>query len=181
MRVGLVSDTHGLYDAQLDRLFSGCDLILHAGDIVAPAVLGALRRLAPVTAVRGNNDDDPAFEQLPELAELALGELQALLVHELGTRTRPLAPVRRALAASGACLVVHGHSHRPAVALEAGTLFVNPGSAGPRRFSLPRSAGLLEVEGRRAEVRLFDLERPRLPLLQAPLAFEVSPRPAGAR
>ncbi|GEJ57186.1 metallophosphoesterase family protein [Anaeromyxobacter diazotrophicus] len=173
MRVGLVSDSHGLVEPRLDELFRGCDLILHAGDVVRPAVLEALAGLAPVTAVRGNNDLGPAFDALPELAEVALGELRAILVHELGARGRPLPPVRQALARSGARVVVHGHSHRPAAAVRDGILYVNPGAAGPRRFSLPRAAGLLVVRGRRAEVRLFDLAQAGLPLLQAPLSVEV--------
>jgi putative phosphoesterase len=180
MRVGLVSDTHGLHEPRLDLLFAGCDLILHAGDIVRPAVLEALAKLAPVTAVRGNNDVDPAFGHLPELAQLELGELRVVLVHDVGGRGRLHAPVRRALLATGAHLLVHGHSHRPSAVVEGGTAFVNPGSAGPRRFSLPRSAGLLEMAGSHAEVRLFDLGHPRLPLLQAPLTFEVAARPARA-
>lgn len=180
MRVGLVSDTHGLYDPKLDRLFAGCALILHAGDVVKPAVLEALARLAPVTAVRGNNDLGPAFAHLPELAQVELGPLTALVVHQLGERARLPPPVRRALAASGARLVVYGHSHRPAAALEGGVAFVNPGAAGPRRFSLPRSAGLLEVDGGSAEVTLLDLEPPRPRPLAPPLRFEVAPRPAHA-
>jgi uncharacterized protein len=173
MRVGLVSDSHGLHDPALDRLFHGCDLILHAGDIVSPAVLDALRRLAPVTAVRGNNDAASAFHDLPELASVELAGVEAVLVHQIGGRARLLPAVRKALAATGARLLVYGHSHRPTAVLEGGIAFVNPGSAGPRRFSLPRAAGLLQISRGRAEVRLFDLARPRLPLLQAPLGFEV--------
>ena len=180
MRVGLVSDTHGFHDPRLDQLFAGCDLILHAGDIVRPEVLEALGRLAPVTAVRGNNDVGPAFEHLPELVEVELGEVRAVLVHQIGGRARLLAPVRRALVASGARLLIYGHSHQPSAVVEQGTAFVNPGSAGPRRFSLPRAAGLLDIARTRAEVRLFDLGLPRLPLLQAPLAFDVAAAPARA-
>lgn len=173
MRVGLVSDTHGLVEPRLAELFRGCDLILHAGDVVAAPVLEALSRVAPVKAVRGNNDRAPAFAHLPELAEVALGEVKAVLVHQIGSRGRLLPAVREAIARTGARLLVYGHSHRPVVVVEHGLLHVNPGAAGPRRFRLPRSAGLMELHGRRIDVRLFDLDRPDLPLLQPPLEVEV--------
>ena len=165
MRIGLVSDTHGLFEPRLRRLFEGCDLILHAGDVVEARILAELARIAPVRAVRGNNDFGPAFEDLPELAAVELGELTAVLVHSIGARHRLEAPVRRAVARHGARLLVFGHSHRPLAVVEDGLLLVNPGSAGPRRFSLPRAAGLLDVEGRRAEVQLVDLASPQLAAL----------------
>ncbi len=93
-----------------------------------------------------------------------------LLVHVAGSRGRLLPPVRAALSEHGAQILVYGHSHQPRAALEGDVLLVNPGSAGPRRFRLPRSAGLLEVRGRSAEVRLFDLASARLSLLGPPLA-----------
>jgi len=173
VRVGLVSDTHGLVEPRLGELFRGCDLILHAGDIVRPAVLEALARIAPVTAVRGNNDLDPAFEGLPELVELALDEVRVVLVHEIGGRGRLVPRVRQAVSRSGARVLVHGHSHRPEAAVDRGLLCVNPGAAGPRRFSLPRAAGIMALHGRRVEVRLVDLAQPGLPLLQPPLLVEV--------
>ena len=173
MRVGLVSDTHGLVEPRLAELFRGCDLILHAGDVVKASVLEALSRLAPVKAVRGNNDGAPAFDHLPELAEVALGEVKAILVHQIGSRGRLLPAVREAVERAGARVLVHGHSHHPVAVVEDGLLHVNPGAAGPRRFNLPRAAGLMEVHGRRIGVRLFDLDLPGLPLLQPPLEVEV--------
>ena len=173
MRAGLVSDTHGLFEPRLVELFRGCDLLLHAGDVVGPAVLRDLARLAPLHAVRGNNDVGPEYDGLPEIAWVELGALTAIVVHEIGARARLAPPLRRALARRPAQIVVHGHSHRPGAAVEGGLLFVNPGSAGRRRFSLPRAAGLLDVEGRRATVRLFDVASPRLPLLAAPLEVEL--------
>jgi uncharacterized protein len=157
MRAGLVSDTHGLLDPRLERLFAGCDLILHGGDVGRQLVLDGLAAIAAVHAVRGNNDLGPLGESLPESLVLRLGELKALLLHDLGSPARPAAPARRALAGAGAHLVLHGHSHRPAALLHGGVLFVNPGSAGPKRFSLPRTAGVLTVEGRSVQVELFDL------------------------
>jgi putative phosphoesterase len=157
MRVGLVSDTHGLFDAKLAEVFAGCALILHAGDVVKPAVLSALAELAPVTAVRGNNDGAPSFDRLPETALVPLGALTALVVHDLGARERPKPPARPFLARREAQIVVHGHSHRPGAAVVGGILFVNPGSAGPRRFSLPRTAAVLAARGREVRVTFFDL------------------------
>jgi uncharacterized protein len=170
VRVGLVSDTHGLFDPRLPELLGGCELILHAGDVVQPAILDELSRIAPVRAVRGNNDSDRAFQGLPEVAAVEVGELRALLVHIAFARGQLLPDIRGVLARHGAHLLVHGHSHRPLVTLTDGVLLVNPGSAGPRRFRLPRSAGLLEVRGRAAEVRLFDLAAPRLAPLGPPVA-----------
>jgi len=177
VRLGLVSDSHGLADPALPRLFAGCDLILHAGDLVRAAVLDPLRQVAPVHAVRGNNDH--ALGHLPETLLLALGPLTALLVHDLGRPAAPHAPLRAILSTSSPGLVVHGHSHRPVALLLGGTLFVNPGSAGPRRFSLPRSAGLLHLSGQRARVELYDLGLPRLALLAPALEVEL-PGPAAS-
>lgn len=163
MKIGLVSDTHGLLDPALPALFRGCALVLHAGDVVRPEILDALEALAPLTAVRGNNDRDPRLARLPETALLRVGPLGLLLVHDLGPRERPRPPARPLLVQHRPQLVIHGHSHRPRTALLAGRLFVNPGSAGPRRFRLPRTAALLSVRGRRAEVAFFELggEAPR--------------------
>jgi putative phosphoesterase len=190
VRVGLVSDTHGLFDRRLPELLAGCDLILHAGDIVEPGILDELARIAPVHAVRGNNDTGRAFRALPEVAVVDVGDLKALLVHVAGTSGRLSSAVHEALSRHRAHLLVHGHSHRPLIRLlpsseiasaapgvdagrsqplRDGVLLVNPGSAGPRRFRLPRSAGLLEVRGRSAEVRLFDLASARLSPLGSPV------------
>jgi putative phosphoesterase len=171
MKVGLVSDTHGLLDPKLPALFEGCDLVLHAGDIVKPEILEALSGVAPVLAVRGNNDHHPSFVRLPETALVPLGELTALLVHDLalGHPSRrepsprahgsplPQPPVRPVLARHDPELVIHGHSHRPEARREGGTLFVNPGSAGPRRFSLPRTAAILSIRERAVLLAFFDL------------------------
>jgi putative phosphoesterase len=165
MKVGLVSDTHGLVDPKLPALFQGCDLVLHAGDIVKPEILEVLARVAPVRAVRGNNDHGPAFVRLPESALVPLGDLSALLLHDVGQRPAsrgkgpllPRAPARPPLARQDPELVIHGHSHRPGARREGGILFVNPGSAGPRRFSLPRTAAVLSIHGRAVLLAFFDL------------------------
>jgi putative phosphoesterase len=160
LRVGLVSDLHGLLDPKLAPLLARCALVLNAGDTVKPAVHAALEALAPgggVRSVRGNNDLGPSFERLPEALLVELGTLTALLVHDLGARERPGPPAAGLIARHRPEIVVHGHSHRPAAALVDGRLYVNPGSAGPRRFSLPRTAAVLELRRRRASVAFFDL------------------------
>ncbi len=157
MRIGLVSDTHGLFDPALRALFARCAAILHAGDVVKAAVLAALEEIAPVTAVRGNNDDGPPLASLPETALFPIGPLTALVVHDLGAREAPKPPARALIARRRPEIVVHGHSHRPGAAVLEGRLFVNPGSAGPRRFSLPRTAAVLTARGRRVSVQLFDV------------------------
>lgn len=161
MRIALLSDTHGLDDPQLPGLFQGCERVLHAGDMVTSPVLDTLARIAPVTAVRGNNDLDPRFDRFPESVVLPVGDLRLFLIHDLGTRERPRPRAGAALARARPDIVVHGHSHRPGAALHAGRLYVNPGSAGPRRFTLPRTAAILTVSGRRAQVAFFELSGAR--------------------
>lgn len=162
MRVGLVADSHGLFDPKLPEVLRGTDLILHAGDVVKPAILAAHEEIAPVRFVRGNNDLGPSFASFPEVLLVELGAVQALLVHDLGARERPKPPARPVILRERPQLVVHGHSHRPAVVRLGDTLFVNPGSAGPRRFSLPRTAAVLVVRRRRLRVELFDLSGERV-------------------
>ncbi|BDG06359.1 metallophosphoesterase family protein [Anaeromyxobacter oryzae] len=158
MTLGLVSDTHGLVDAKLLPLFRGCARVVHAGDVVKPDILDLLADVAPLTVVRGNNDHGPAFAHLPETALVEAGALRILVVHDLGPRERPKPPARALLPRERPEIVIHGHSHHPGAAVVDGRLYVNPGSAGPRRFRLPRCAALLSIRGRRAEVTFYDLE-----------------------
>jgi putative phosphoesterase len=157
VRIGLVSDTHGLADPRLPELLAGCERILHAGDVGRDAVLEALGEIAPLTAIRGNCDEGTSLERLPPTALVPLGPVKALVVHDLGPREAPIPPARTLLARERPELVVHGHSHRPGAAVVAGTLFVNPGSAGPQRFRLPRAAAILTLRGRLAHVEWYDL------------------------
>ncbi|MFO0580909.1 MAG: metallophosphoesterase family protein [Anaeromyxobacter sp.] len=174
LRAGLVSDSHGLHDPGLDRLLAGCEVVLHAGDVVKPAVLEALRRLAPVRAVRGNNDVAPPLASLPEALVEEVGGLPVLVVHDLGARAAPHPSVRRLLVRHRPAVVVHGHSHRPGAEVIDGRLFVNPGSCGPRRFSLPRTAAMLEVSGRRVRIDWYDLAGAGRPAaFGAPLEVEL--------
>lgn len=139
MRVGLVSDTHGLLRPPVLDWLQGCDHLLHAGDICDAAVLEALGRIAPVTAVRGNNDWGPWADRLEEGALVTLAGVAIFVVHDL-------AHLPRHAKARAARVVVSGHSHKPLAQERDGQLFVNPGSAGPRRFKLPISAGELRIE-----------------------------------
>jgi hypothetical protein len=138
--VGVISDTHGLVRPQALAALAGVDAIIHAGDVGAPEVLEALRRIAPVTAVRGNNDRAPWADALPETAVLDVGAAHLYVLHD--RQELAIDP-----AAEGVRAVISGHSHRPRIETRDGVLFVNPGSAGPRRFSLPIATARLRIEG----------------------------------
>lgn len=148
-RLGLISDTHGLLRPQVLEWLRGSDLILHAGDICDAAVLEQLGQLAPVTAVRGNNDWGPWADRLHEGELLTIGQVAVFVVHDL-------ADLGRHAKARAARVVVSGHSHKPLVREEGGVLFVNPGSAGPRRFKLPIAAGELLIEGDQVSARVTE-------------------------
>jgi putative phosphoesterase len=150
LTVGLISDTHGLLRPEAVAVLRGSDFIVHAGDIGDPQILEDLARLAPVTAVRGNNDKGAWAEALPETAVLQVGEAFVFVLHNVDELD--LDP-----AAAGFQVVVAGHSHRPECRDERGVLFVNPGSAGPRRFTLPVGAGRLLVTGIRVRAELLAL------------------------
>ncbi len=140
MRVGLISDTHGLLRPEAVERLRGAAHILHAGDIGAPEVLAALRELAPVTAVRGNNDRQPWARAVRVTETVRVGAVRIHLLHDL-------AELDIEPAAHGIRVVVSGHSHRPRIEERAGVLYVNPGSAGPRRFRLPVAVARLEIDG----------------------------------
>ena len=150
LRIGLISDTHGLLrpDA-LDHL-RGCHHIVHGGDIGSPRILEALAALAPLTAVRGNNDRDDWARHVPETAVVQCGAVRIYVIHDLSELAIDAA-------AEGVRVVVTGHSHQPRVEERGGVLYVNPGSAGPRRFRLPIAVGELVVDGDRVEARIVEL------------------------
>ncbi len=155
-RVGLISDTHNLVRPAAMAYLEGCDHIIHAGDICNEAVLQTLSAIAPVTAVRGNNDRGAWAERLEEVELLQVNGVLVLVIHDLAElKSRALPP--------GVRVIVSGHSHKPVVREKAGILYVNPGSAGPRRFKLPLSLGELLVDGTSAqapslEARLLELQ-----------------------
>lgn len=139
LRVALVSDTHNLVRPELLAFVAGCDAIVHAGDICEQAVLDTLSAVAPLTVVRGNNDQGAWAEALPLLTTLEVGGVRLAVVHELRD-------LRIDLAAQRVAVVVSGHSHKPARETREGVIYVNPGSAGPRRFKLPISAAMLTIQ-----------------------------------
>jgi uncharacterized protein len=136
--IGLISDTHGLLrDAALEAL-RGCELIVHAGDVGKPEILTALRQLAPVVAVKGNIDTAPWASELPATAIAEAGAVTIYVLHNI--EDLDLDPV-----AAGIQVVVSGHSHQPKSVEKSGVLYINPGSAGPRRFRLPVTVARLDV------------------------------------
>ena len=150
-RVGLISDTHGLLRPEAVAFLRGSDFIVHGGDIGRESVLDELATLAPVTAVRGNNDKGPWAGTVQETQVLQVGEVFIYVVHDLGELD--LDPV-----AAGFQVVVSGHSHRPSVIERDGVLYVNPGSSGPRRFKLPITVGELMVAEKSVRARVVELE-----------------------
>lgn len=149
-RVGLISDTHGLLRLEALAFLRGSDCIVHAGDIGDAAVLEELRPLAPLTAVRGNNDKGPWAKSIAETDVLEVGEVSIYVLHDLAELD--LDPV-----AAGFRVVVSGHSHHPSVEDRDGVLYVNPGSSGPRRFRLPIAAAELQVAGSSVKARIVEL------------------------
>jgi putative phosphoesterase len=150
IRVGLISDTHGLLRTEATAFLSGCELILHGGDIGGGAILDELAKLAPLSVVRGNNDRGPWAEHLKETELVSAGEILIYLLHNVAhLGHKPLAANIR--------VVMSGHSHQPMIEQRGGVLFINPGSAGPRRFKLPVAAGELLVSGATVSARIVDL------------------------
>jgi uncharacterized protein len=149
-QIGLISDTHGLLRPQAVRALSGVQQIIHAGDI-GEGVLEALGQIAPVAAIRGNNDKGAWAAHIPETLELRVGGVRIHVIHDLKELT--LDPV-----AAGFDVVVSGHSHKPSVTERDGVCYVNPGSAGPRRFSLPVTLAYLELSSKsRVAARILQI------------------------
>ncbi len=149
-RVGVISDTHGLIRPEALHRLRGSDVIVHCGDIGAPAVLDALRAIAPVRAIRGNNDKGFWASGLPTDDIVEVGTHALYVIHDLAELS--LEP-----AAAGFSAVLSGHSHRPLVETRKGVVFVNPGSAGPRRFSLPVAVALLALGPKGCNARVVEL------------------------
>ncbi|HEX4049694.1 MAG TPA: metallophosphoesterase family protein [Steroidobacteraceae bacterium] len=159
LRVGLISDTHGLLRPAAGAFLRGCHHIIHAGDIGSERILHELSTIAPVTAIRGNNDQDAWAVALPEATLVQLGAMSVYVIHDLTQLN--IDPT-----AAGVRVVVSGHSHRPLIQERDGVVYVNPGSAGPRRFRLPISVAELEICGTSLTPRITELsaetvERPR--------------------
>jgi uncharacterized protein len=148
--LGVISDTHGLVRPEAVKALEGVDLIIHAGDIGTPEVLEALRAMAPVVAVRGNNDKGSWAFGLPETEVVEVGGIALYVLHDI--KTLDLDPM-----AAGFAAVISGHSHRPALVTRQEVLFLNPGSAGPRRFKLPVSVARLVIRGDAIDAQLVEL------------------------
>ena len=148
--IGVISDTHGLVRPQAIEAMAGADLILHAGDIGNQQVLDTLNTIAPVVAVRGNNDKGDWAQALPDWEVVEIGNVSIYMLHDV--KEIEISP-----SGGGFQVVVSGHSHQPSVEERRGVLFVNPGSAGPRRFTLPVSLAHLHVAGEKVEARIVEL------------------------
>lgn len=149
-QIGLISDTHGLLRPQAIEALRGSELILHAGDVGKPEILTALRELAPVIAVRGNVDTSEWAKTLPETAVAESGKVLLYILHDV--HTLDLNP-----AAAGFHVVVSGHSHQPGKFERDSVLYINPGSAGPRRFQLPVTVARLDLSRTPFEVEFVEL------------------------
>lgn len=150
MQVGVISDTHGLLRPQAIAALRGSELILHAGDIGQPEVLEELKTLAPVIAIRGNIDRGAWAAAIPEQETVEIAAVLIHLLHSVKDLTIDLKTL-------GIQVVISGHSHKPMIEEKQGVLFINPGSAGPRRFKLPISVAHLQIEGAQARAQIIKL------------------------
>jgi len=148
--VGVISDTHGLLRPEATDALKGSDLIVHAGDVGGTGILEQLRAIAPTFAVRGNVDTGEWAKALPMAEVVAAGQLHFYVLHDLATLD--LDPGRAGFAA-----VIYGHSHRPSAEVRRGVLYLNPGSAGPRRFTLPIALARLHVVGDQLTQEMIEL------------------------
>ena len=148
--VGVISDTHGLLRPEALAALAGSELIIHAGDVGGPEVLEELGRVAPVVAVRGNNDRGAWAESLAEYEAVEVNGAFVYVLHDL--KELDIAP-----AAAGFRVVVSGHSHKPLAEERRGVLYLNPGSAGPRRFKLPVTVARLKLNGDDASAEIINL------------------------
>ncbi len=148
--IGLISDTHGLMRPQAMDALEGVEMILHAGDIGKPEVLASLRTIAPVVAIKGNNDAGTWANRLPSVLNLEINGVKIHVIHDVRE-------VPEAVRAAGFHVVVSGHSHKPSVRELDGLYWINPGSAGPRRFKLPVTVGRLTLKGTHINAAIIEL------------------------
>lgn len=151
MKIGLIADTHGLLRPQALTALQGVDHLIHAGDIGGPQILAELERIAPLSVVRGNNDGDAWADGIPESLTLRFGAISLYVLHDL----KQLAIDPKA---EGIDVVIAGHSHKPLHDVRDGVLYLNPGSAGPRRFKLPIGVALLHIDGDKVRAELVTLD-----------------------
>jgi uncharacterized protein len=149
--VGVISDTHGLLRPEAVAALKGADLIIHAGDVGGPDVIDELRKLAPTFVIRGNIDTAHWADALPMTAHVEAGGLLFHVLHNIAELDLDPGPV-------GYAAVVYGHSHQPSIETREGVLFLNPGSAGPRRFKLPVSIARVRVSGQKLRPEIVELQ-----------------------
>ena len=149
-KIGLISDTHGLMRPEALRALEGSELIIHSGDVGSPEIISALKSIAPVVAIRGNVDVEPWAAQLPETEVVETEVATFYVLHDV--HALDLKP-----AAAGFDIVVSGHSHKPIRTEQDGVLYINPGSAGPRRFNLPVTVARLDLSQTPWKVEFVDL------------------------
>ncbi|HTF91904.1 MAG TPA: metallophosphoesterase family protein [Verrucomicrobiae bacterium] len=150
-RVGLISDTHGLIRAEALAALRNSELIIHAGDIGSPEVLSALEQIAPVLAIKGNNDRGAWTRNLPDILSVSVNAIGVQVIHNLNElKIKP--------ASTEFQVVISGHSHKPLVATKDGILFINPGSAGPRRFKLPIAVARLNIQREKRQAKIVEIK-----------------------
>jgi putative phosphoesterase len=149
--IGVISDTHGVLRPEAVKALRGVDLIIHAGDVGRSDILDSLRQIAPVFAVRGNTDHEEWARTLPLTERVQVDQQLIFVLHDL--RQLGLTPEVHGIAA-----VISGHSHKPAIEKKRGVLYLNPGSAGPRRFHLPVSVALIRISARGLEPKIIELK-----------------------
>src|SRR3984957_17487906 len=150
LRVGVISDTHGLFRPEARAFLVGCDYIIHGGDVGRAQILEELALMAPLISVKGNNDTERWAARMRETELIRVGNIFVYVIHNL-------AELDIDPAAAGAGVVISGHSHKPKIQERDGILYVNPGSCGPRRFKLPISAGEFTVSGSAVRARIVNL------------------------
>lgn len=153
LRLGVISDTHGLLRPEALRRLQGCDHLIHGGDIGGPEILESLTAIAPLTVVRGNNDREPWAASIPEQCDITLAGCRIIVIHDLSQLDLSSFAAGRA----PVDLVVSGHSHQPSIRREDGIRYLNPGSAGPRRFRLPVTLALVRLRAGECSVRIVPL------------------------
>jgi uncharacterized protein len=153
LRIGVLSDTHGLLRADARAFLMGCDTIIHGGDIGSADILEQLASLAPLIAVKGNNDKQPWAAHLPETDLVRLGGAYVYVLHDLNQLD--IEPV-----SAGVQAVITGHSHKPRIFEREGVSYLNPGSCGPKRFNLPISIGEMIIRGSTIQARTVELKDP---------------------
>lgn len=148
--IGVISDTHGLLRPSVFDAFSGVDMILHAGDVCGTSIIDELMKIAPVTAVRGNMDGGKWADSLPQTEIVEAGDVLIYMLHDL--YRLDLDP-----GTAGFDIVINGHTHQPKIEQKNNVLYLNPGSAGPRRYDYPVSTALLEIQGKTLTPRIVEI------------------------